>query len=186
MTSKLENLTNKMNFSDDMKSMYSAMDEMNGMKIGISNYRKQKAFRAQVTKELDAIIQEETRVRSLRQSMLVESATDFVLAQLNDDKNVWVITFYADWCPHSEASDVDWQLRPQPIPYELPTTYGARLANSIGSSTLHVYKDMATIATSLRPRRQRRASAWPRWLSGRGSRADASGSRHRRDRKSVV
>jgi len=88
MTSKLENLTNKMNFSDDMKSMYSAMDEMNGMKIGISNYRKQKAFRAQVTKELDAIIQEETRVRSLRQSMLVESATDFVLAQLNDDKNV--------------------------------------------------------------------------------------------------
>mmetsp|Transcript_35904 Transcript_35904/g.83232 ORF Transcript_35904/g.83232 Transcript_35904/m.83232 type:complete len:1012 (+) Transcript_35904:171-3206(+) len=59
----------------------------------------------------------------------------------------------------AQETDVDWQLRPQPIPYELPTTYGARLANSIGSSTLHVYKDMATIATNLRPRRQRRASA---------------------------
>jgi hypothetical protein len=88
MTEKLEKLTNKMHFSDDMKTMYKAMDEMNEMKIGISNYRKQKEFRAQITKELDAIIKEETRVRSLRQSMLVESATEYVLAQLADEKNV--------------------------------------------------------------------------------------------------
>lgn len=88
MSAKLDSLTNKMHFSEDMKTLYAAMDEMNDMKVGLSNYRKQKAFRASIVKELDAIIAEETRVRSLRQSMLVESATDYVMAQLADEKNI--------------------------------------------------------------------------------------------------
>merc|ERR1712226_216762 len=58
------------------------------MKVGISNYRKQKEFRAGILKELDSIIKEETRVRSLRQAMIVETATDYVLEQLADEKNV--------------------------------------------------------------------------------------------------
>lgn len=88
MSNKLTVLTNKMHFSEDMQTMYTAMDEMNAMKVGISNYRKQKDFRASIVKDLDAIILEETRVRSLRQSLLVGSATDYVMAQLADEKNV--------------------------------------------------------------------------------------------------
>lgn len=88
MSEKLEKLTNKMHFSEDMKTMYAAMDEMNDMKVGISNYRKQKEFRAGILKELDGIIKEETRARSMRQALLVEAATDYVLAQLADEKNV--------------------------------------------------------------------------------------------------
>jgi len=88
MAQKLDSLTNKMHFAHDMKTMYTAMDEMNSMKVGISNYRKQKEFRSQVTKELDAIVKEEARQRTLRQSVLVKSATDYVLAQLSDEKNV--------------------------------------------------------------------------------------------------
>lgn len=78
----------ELRFSEDVKSMNAAVDEMNGMKTGVSNFRKQKAFRAQITKELDAIIQEETRLLSLRQSLLVGSATEYVMAQLVDEKNV--------------------------------------------------------------------------------------------------
>jgi len=88
MTEKLEKLTNKMHFSEDMRTMYAAMDEMNNMKVGLSDYRKQKEFRAGIVKELDAIIKAETQARSLRQAMLVESATDYVLAQLAEEKNV--------------------------------------------------------------------------------------------------
>ena len=56
-------------------------------------------------------------------------------------------------------TDLDWALRPQPVPYEVPTSYGSRMANSVGSSSLHAYKHVPTISSTWRPRQQRRSSA---------------------------
>ena len=56
-------------------------------------------------------------------------------------------------------TDAEWALRPQPLAYEVPNTYGSRLANSIGSTSLHAYRDVATLSEVWRPRRQRRSSA---------------------------
>ena len=56
-------------------------------------------------------------------------------------------------------TDVDWLLRPQPVAYEVPHTYGSRVASSVGTSSLHVLKPVPTTSEAWRPRRLRKSSA---------------------------
>jgi hypothetical protein len=56
-------------------------------------------------------------------------------------------------------TDADWVLRPQPVLYDVPNTYGSRVANGCGAASLHALRAVPTLAEAWRPRRQRRSSA---------------------------
>lgn len=62
-------------------------------------------------------------------------------------------------CPVPHETDLDWALRPQPVPHTIPATYRACIANSIGTATIHAYDKEPTISQTWRPRRQRRSSS---------------------------
>jgi len=56
-------------------------------------------------------------------------------------------------------TDVDWNLRPRPIEREVPASIGRSYSLEVGSSTLHSYRNVKTISSSWRPRRERRGGA---------------------------
>ena len=74
---------------------------------------------------------------------------------LRHDNSVRV---YAPVDKLAQETDRSWDVRPKFIPREIPESIGRLYSEKVGTSTLHAHRNIETISTTWRPRRERKVT----------------------------
>lgn len=79
-----------------------------------------------------------------------------VPAELNLLRHDNSVRVYAPVDKWAQETDVSWDVRPKFIPRDIPISIGRTYSEKVGSSTIHAHRNINTISTIWRPRRERK------------------------------